>query len=166
MHHLNSFSIRTLHHIHPPAPAIPTLLIQRDATQRGAHLQALESRDHAWFARARGRFAVPHHQRAEAAARVGWVREDGADASAVGGGVAGQRHAQEIWGAGAAVEGFAEGPWCWGVVRYAVVMGRRWMVHTAAAGADCCWVGCWVQDEIGSVCAEFVNVNVRSWRRV
>jgi hypothetical protein len=113
MHHPNPLSIRTLHHILPPTPSVPTLLIQRNPAQRCAHLQALESRNRAWFPCARRGLAVSHHQRAEAAARMRWGREDCADGGTVSGGVAGEGHAQERGGAVAAVEGFAEGPWCW-----------------------------------------------------
>jgi hypothetical protein len=122
MHDPNPLSIRTLNHILPPTPAVPTLLIQRDPAQRRAHFQALEARDRAWFTRQRGGFAVPHHQRAEAAARVGGRGEDCADGSAVCGGVAGEGHAEERRGAVAAVEGFAEGPFGW--TASAVVTGN------------------------------------------
>ena len=88
----NPLPIRTPNHILPPTPHIPTPFIQRHPTQRSPHLQPDEPL-RLLVPLLSPRLAVPHHHGAEALAGEGGVREDGADAGAVGGRVAFRGHA-------------------------------------------------------------------------
>jgi hypothetical protein len=105
----NSLPIRTPHHILPPTPHIPTPLIQLHPAQRRPHFQPIEPL-RLLISLSSPRLAVPHHHGAQTLAGERGMGEDGADAGAVGGGVALGGHAQGGGRVGAAVEGLAEGP--------------------------------------------------------
>ena len=129
MTNLDPLSVRTPHHILPPTPLIPTPLIQLHPTQRRPHLQPIESL-RLLIPLCSPRLAIPHHHGAQALAGERGVGEDGANAGAVGGGVALGGHTQNGGRVGAAVEGLAEGP--------------------AAAGGDCGGGGEGVEDVVCS----------------
>jgi hypothetical protein len=129
MTNFNPLPIRSPHHILPPTPLIPTPLIQLHPTQRRPHLQPIAPLRLLIPPRS-PRLAVPHHHSSQALAGERGVSEDGADAGAVGGGVALGGHAQGGGRVRAAVKGLAEGP--------------------VAAGGDCGGGGEGVEDVVCS----------------
>ena len=139
MQNPNPLPIRTLHHIHPPTPHIPTPLIQLHSTKRRPHFQSLEPFRLTRLPFPRPRLTIPHHHRAQAFPRILRTREDCSYARAVNGWIAFFWHAQWRGRGVPAVQCFAEGP--------------------AAAGADCEGLVEGVEDVVCSICS-IINVTI------